>query len=111
MRGMNRLFTRLLNFASRRRDEERLHEEMQEHIAAQTEENLRAGMTPEEARRQACLKLGAMEALREEYEAIVAAGLTLQVDDAWLPALWDRIGIQMGLEAFRHRAAAVASRI
>jgi len=68
MRAMNRLFTRLLNFASRRRDEERLHEEMQEHIAAQTEENLRAGMTPEEARRQACLKLGAMEAVREEYQ-------------------------------------------
>ena len=27
----------------------------------------------------------------------------LQVDDAWLPALWDRIGITMGLEAFRDR--------
>ena len=69
MRAMKRLFTRLLNFASRRRDDERLHEEMQEHLAAQTEENLRAGMTPEEARRQARLKLGAMEAVREEYQA------------------------------------------
>jgi 5-methyltetrahydropteroyltriglutamate--homocysteine methyltransferase len=44
------------------------------------------------------------EALREEYEAIVAAGLTLQVDDAWLPALWDRIGIAMGLDAFLKRS-------
>lgn len=43
------------------------------------------------------------EALREEYEAIAAAGLLVQVDDAWLPALWDRIGIQMGLDAFRAR--------
>jgi 5-methyltetrahydropteroyltriglutamate--homocysteine methyltransferase len=34
---------------------------------------------------------------------IAAAGITLQVDDAWLPALWDRIGIQMGLNAFRKR--------
>ncbi|HWV55488.1 hypothetical protein [Pseudorhodoplanes sp.] len=25
------------------------------------------------------------------------------MDDAWLPALWDRIGIGMGLEAFRKR--------
>ncbi|HVL36417.1 MAG TPA: cobalamin-independent methionine synthase II family protein [Burkholderiales bacterium] len=40
------------------------------------------------------------EAMRVEYEAIAAAGVTLQVDDAWLPALWDRIGIGMGLEAF-----------
>ena len=41
------------------------------------------------------------EAMRSEYEAIVAAGFILQIDDAWLPALWDRIGIQMGLDAFR----------
>ncbi len=45
------------------------------------------------------------EAMRVEYETIVAAGLILQVDDAWLPALWDRIGIGMGLEAFRARSA------
>jgi 5-methyltetrahydropteroyltriglutamate--homocysteine methyltransferase len=44
------------------------------------------------------------EAMRVEYEAIVAAGLILQVDDAWLPALWDRIGIAMGLAAFRARS-------
>lgn len=43
------------------------------------------------------------EAMRVEYQAIVEAGIILQVDDAWLPALWDRIGIGMGLEAFRQR--------
>ena len=41
--------------------------------------------------------------MREEYETIVASGLVLQIDDAWLPALWDRIGIAMGLDAFRRR--------
>jgi 5-methyltetrahydropteroyltriglutamate--homocysteine methyltransferase len=41
------------------------------------------------------------EALRVEYEMIARAGFTLQVDDAWLAALWDRIGIQMGLEAYK----------
>jgi 5-methyltetrahydropteroyltriglutamate--homocysteine methyltransferase len=41
------------------------------------------------------------EAMRSEYERIVAAGFILQIDDAWLPALWDRIGIRMGLDAFR----------
>ncbi|MBO0759206.1 MAG: cobalamin-independent methionine synthase II family protein [Bradyrhizobiaceae bacterium] len=43
------------------------------------------------------------EAMRVEYEAIAAAGLILQVDDAWLPALWDRIGIGLGIAAFRAR--------
>ena len=43
------------------------------------------------------------EALRDEYEAIVNAGFLLQVDDAWTAALWDRIGVQMGLDAFKTR--------
>jgi 5-methyltetrahydropteroyltriglutamate--homocysteine methyltransferase len=41
------------------------------------------------------------EAMRTEYQTIIDAGFVLQVDDAWLPALWDRIGIAMGLDAFR----------
>jgi len=41
------------------------------------------------------------EAMRTEYQAIVAAGFILQIDDAWLAALWDRIGIAMGLDAYR----------
>jgi 5-methyltetrahydropteroyltriglutamate--homocysteine methyltransferase len=44
------------------------------------------------------------EAMRVEYQTIIDAGIILQVDDAWLPALWDRIGMQMGLEAFRKRS-------
>jgi 5-methyltetrahydropteroyltriglutamate--homocysteine methyltransferase len=41
------------------------------------------------------------EALRVEYEMIADAGFLLQVDDAWLAALWDRIGIPMGLAAYK----------
>ena len=41
------------------------------------------------------------EAMRTEYQAIVRAGFILQIDDAWLAALWDRIGIPMGLDAYR----------
>ena len=41
------------------------------------------------------------DALSVEYEAIARAGLNLQVDDAWLAALWDRIGVGMGLEGYR----------
>jgi 5-methyltetrahydropteroyltriglutamate--homocysteine methyltransferase len=43
------------------------------------------------------------DAMRIEYEIIAKSGVALQIDDAWLPALWDRIGIQMGLDAFRRR--------
>src|SRR6266436_5112279 len=69
MMPLNRLFIRLLNFTTGRHGDERLREEMESHIAAQTEENIRTGMTPEEARRHARLKFGAMEAVRENYHA------------------------------------------
>jgi predicted permease len=42
---------------------------MESHIATQTEENIRDGVTPEEARRHARLKFGAVEAVREDYHA------------------------------------------
>jgi 5-methyltetrahydropteroyltriglutamate--homocysteine methyltransferase len=41
------------------------------------------------------------DAMSVEYETIAKAGFVVQVDDAWLAALWDRIGIQMGLEAYK----------
>jgi 5-methyltetrahydropteroyltriglutamate--homocysteine methyltransferase len=44
---------------------------------------------------------GIAEALRVEYETIAAAGFVLQIDDAWLAALWDRIGVQMGLAEYK----------
>jgi 5-methyltetrahydropteroyltriglutamate--homocysteine methyltransferase len=43
------------------------------------------------------------DALRVEYEAIANAGLLLQIDDAWTAALWDRLGLQMGMEAYKKR--------
>jgi 5-methyltetrahydropteroyltriglutamate--homocysteine methyltransferase len=45
------------------------------------------------------------DALSVEYEAIAKAGFNVQVDDAWLAALWDRIGIPMGLEGFQKYCA------
>ena len=69
MRSLNRFLKRLTNFLTRRRDDQRLREEIKEHLALQTEENLRTGMLPAEARRQAALKFGAVAAIREEYHA------------------------------------------
>ncbi len=67
MRALNRFFTRLLNFITGRRAADRLREEMESHIASQTEENIRAGLTEEESRRHARMKFGAVEAVREDY--------------------------------------------
>jgi len=69
MRSLRRLLTRLFNSAAKRSQEERLREEIAGHIALQTEENLRAGFSPIEARRQAMLKFGGVEAMKEDYRA------------------------------------------
>ena len=69
MKFLRRFFTRLSNFAAGRRADQRLQEEIAEHLAFQTDENLRRGMSPAEARRQAVLKLGAAAAIREDHHA------------------------------------------
>lgn len=67
MRALRRFFVRLLTSTTGRRDEERLRKEVEEHIALQTAEYLRVGLSPVEARRQAVLKFGPVEAIKEDY--------------------------------------------
>jgi hypothetical protein len=67
MRALRRFLARLGACATGGRDEERLKLEIDEHLALQTEENLRAGFSPVEAHRQAMLKFGAVEAIKEDY--------------------------------------------
>ena len=67
MKTLRRLFQRLTSWATSARDEELLRAEFEEHIAMQTAENLRAGLSPVEARRQALLKFGNVEAIKEIY--------------------------------------------
>src|SRR5271168_3661517 len=69
MKSLRRFFSRLFGFATRRAQDERLREEIAGHIALQTAENLRAGLSPVEARRQAMLKFGGVEAMKQDYRA------------------------------------------
>ena len=67
MKGLRRFFSRLTSWATTQRSDERLQAEIEEHLALQASENLRAGLSPVEARRQAALKFGAIEAMKERY--------------------------------------------
>jgi predicted permease len=67
--SVRRFLVRVLNSASSRAHDERFKEEMEEHIALQTAENIRSGLVPAEARRQAILKFGGREAIKEDYRA------------------------------------------
>src|ERR1700748_133790 len=69
MRAVNRFFTRLVNVVTGRRDDDRLREEIESHVATQTEDNIRAGMAPAEARRHARLQFGPAGGVRGSYHA------------------------------------------
>src|SRR5436190_21700756 len=53
-------------FNKQRKDRE-LDDEIESHLQLHIEDNLRLGLSPEEARRQASIKLGAIESIKEAY--------------------------------------------
>lgn len=67
MRSLRRFSSRLAGLVTRHRRRARLNEEIEQHLDLQTEENVRAGMPRAEARRQAVLKFGGVEAIKEMY--------------------------------------------
>lgn len=67
MRALRRFLKRLGSSARTEQDEQRLRAEIEEHLAFQIEDNLQAGLSPDEARRQAVLKFGAIESIKEDY--------------------------------------------
>jgi predicted permease len=67
MRQLLALLHRLNNLFRKRDWERDMHEEMESHLRLHTDDNLRAGIQPAEARRAAVLRLGGVEAAKEEY--------------------------------------------
>ncbi|HET7099905.1 MAG TPA: permease prefix domain 1-containing protein, partial [Terriglobia bacterium] len=61
---------RIGGLLSRRRLEEEFQQELDLHLEMLTEENLRRGMSPEEARRTARVQLGGITQLRETNREI-----------------------------------------
>lgn len=67
MRALRRFLSRLHALFTRQQYERRLKEEFEEHLALLTEEKIRTGLSPAEAHRQARLKFGSVEALKDAY--------------------------------------------
>ncbi|HVY69789.1 MAG TPA: ABC transporter permease [Verrucomicrobiae bacterium] len=69
-------------FGKQRKDRE-LNDEIESHLQLHIEDNLRLGMTPEEARRQAMMRLGGVDATREACRD--------QRGVPWLETLWQDV--------------------
>jgi hypothetical protein len=67
MRHLRAWFVRLGTFFRRNHSEREFAVEVESHLQMHIEDNLRAGLSPEEARRQALMKLGGIEQTKENY--------------------------------------------
>jgi len=66
MRSLRAWFLRLGGLFGKQRQERELSAEMESHLALHIEDNLRTGMSPERARREALMKLGGVEQTKED---------------------------------------------
>jgi predicted permease len=98
MRHVRAALARIVGFFTRHRADDDLREELQAHLEMETAENIRRGMQPDEARRQAMLASGgltqAAEAVRDQR------GLP------WLESI--AADIRYALRALRHNPAFTA---
>src|SRR5436309_12123730 len=67
MRRLRAWFLRLAGLFNKERRDRELAEELESHLQMHIEDNLRRCMTPEEARREALIKLGGIEQTKESY--------------------------------------------
>src|SRR5277367_535301 len=67
MKTLRATLARLAGIFSKRRREDDFAAEVEAHLQMQIEDNLRAGMSPVEARRIALVKLGGLEQTRQAY--------------------------------------------
>ncbi|MFZ0416130.1 MAG: ABC transporter permease [Candidatus Acidiferrales bacterium] len=67
MRRLRAFFLRLTGLFSKKRRDIELHDELESHLQMHIDENIRRGMTPADARRQALIKLGGVEQAKEAY--------------------------------------------
>ena len=89
MRQLRGWLMRLFGIFQRQRHEREFAEELESHLVFHIEDNLRAGMSPEEARRQARIKLGGVTFTQELHRE--QRGLPM------LETLWQdlRFGVRM----------------
>ena len=65
MRAIRTFLSRVSGISQKERRDRELAEELESHLEMQIEDNIRAGMTPEQARRDALLKSGGLEPAKE----------------------------------------------
>lgn len=112
MRRLRAALVRFVSLFRRERWEQELAAEMESHLQLHTDDNIRAGMSPDEARRQAIIALGGIEQAKEQYRArrglpsveaflrdVRLASRTLRKQPAFTTAAWSMLALGLALTA------------
>jgi hypothetical protein len=67
MRRLRQWLIRLATSLTRRQDDTRMGEDIDDYVALETDANLRQGLSPAEARRRAVIAFGSRESFKEAY--------------------------------------------
>ncbi|MGO8697274.1 MAG: permease prefix domain 1-containing protein [Limisphaerales bacterium] len=67
MRRFRFLIVKFAGLFNKERKDREFQEELESHVQMHIEDNLRLGMTPEEARGQTMIQLGGIESTKEAY--------------------------------------------
>jgi putative ABC transport system permease protein len=94
-------FKRLSGWRGRAARERDLRDELEAHLQLHVDDNIRAGMSPAEARRQAALRFGSVDAAKEEVRS--------QWTVAWIESTRQDLGY--AFRAFRRNPAFAATAI
>lgn len=89
MKTLRASWQRLLGIFRAQQADQEFAAELESHLQMHIEDNLRAGMIPDEARRQALIQLGGIEQTRQAYRERQSL--------PWIETLWQdiRFGLRM----------------
>src|SRR5262249_33808301 len=92
MRAIWRLWARVAGLFAKGKREREMAQEFESHLEMHIEDNMRAGMTREEARREALVKFGGMEAAKE---SVPQTSRALWVETAWQDVRYALRGLRL----------------
>jgi putative ABC transport system permease protein len=92
MKALWRLWARVTGLFSKGHREQDMAQEFESHLQMHIDDNIRAGMAPEQARREALVKFGGMEAVKE---SVRENSSLLWIDTTWRDLRYALRGLRM----------------
>src|SRR5437763_5926828 len=92
MKYLRAFFARLSGLFSKNSHDVEFNQELESHLQMHIDDNIRSGMSPEEARRQALIKFGSIETAKE---SVRESSRLLWLETAWQDMCYALRGLRL----------------